>query len=58
MGGFSSTLAGVDTSFLGLTLKKSPTRAEMRRPTLAALFFSSTYHIFVNDFTNKMGHAD
>lgn len=44
LGGCSSTLAGVLTSAaLGLALKKSPTRAERRRPTLAALasFFSS-----------------
>lgn len=46
LGGFSSTLAGAATSVLGLVLKKSPTRAERRRPTLAALetlssFFSS-----------------
>lgn len=42
-GGCSSTLAGVATSALGLDLKKSPTRAERRRPTLAALtsFLSS-----------------
>lgn len=48
LGGFSSTLAGAETSVLGLVLKKSPTRAERRRPTLVALetlssFFSSFY---------------
>lgn len=53
LGGCSSTLAGGVTSGLGLPLKKSPTRAERRRPTLTALgaisfdsFFSSFFSSF------------
>ena len=37
LGGYSSTLAGVATSALGLDLKKSPTRAERRRVTFKDL---------------------
>ena len=46
-GGFSSTLGGVACSALGLGLKKSPTRDDRRRPTLAffSSFFSSFYAI-------------
>lgn len=48
LGGFSSTLAGAATSVLVLGLKKSPTRADKRRPTLEALldFFSSFFSSF------------
>jgi len=41
LGGCSSTLAGAATSVLALGLKKSPTREERRRASLA--FFSSSF---------------
>ena len=52
-GGFSSTLGGVLCSALGLGLKKSPTRAERRRPTLAffSSFFSSFLRVISQDIT-------
>jgi hypothetical protein len=53
LGGFSSTLGGCEAS-LGLALKKSPTRAERRRPILAGedlgfSFFSSAASSFCNE---------
>ena len=47
-GGFSSTLGGVLCSALGLGLKKSPTRAERRRPILA--FFSASFFSSFSSF--------
>ena len=49
-GGFSSTLGGVLCSALGLGLKKSPTRAERRRPILA--FFSASFFSSFSSFYN------
>lgn len=44
LGGCSSTLAGAATSALGFGLKKSPTREDRRRASLA--FFSSAFSSF------------
>jgi hypothetical protein len=46
LGGCSSTFAGVETSCLGFGLKKSPTRAERRRPTLLLAFSSFGFSSF------------
>jgi len=67
LGGFSSTLAGVERSDLGLGLKKSPTRADSRRPTLAgdlilssllgSSFFSSLAQIITDQYLTKVLRA-
>lgn len=49
LGGFSSTLAGVEVSVLGLGLKNSPTRADRRRLTFAG-FFSSFFSSFYGHY--------
>lgn len=49
LGGFSSTLAGTGISDFVLDLKKSPTRAERRRPTLGDFGFSSFFSSFCEE---------
>ena len=62
-GGFSSTLGGVLCSSFGFDLKKPPTRADKRRPTLTAFALTSaSFSSFFSSFckpsqTTTKSHA-